>query len=283
VTGNLGGFVAKNSEELMVASLDPNAMLVGGLKDDFRGVITEAAYVPWDYDGNIEEHVLAVRLTIQPDDDDNPFVQHWSAGSLDAFAPSEDGRTIASNGEGGPYALKVGKKAQLRNNTNWAHLMGAIIDAGEASKLFTRSNLTPSIACLEGIDAHWDRVPQKKRSGLLDDNENARPRDILVVSEIYAYNENSGPTKKVTKAAIVTEETTENESDLDSTIQGVVLEAISEAPGGKLKKSKVVTAVLKGMAKDSNKSKAVRRAAELDFVENGPWDYDTKKGILSLG
>lgn len=197
--------MAKQDKALEVASLDPSEFLQGGLKDDFRGKILEAVYAPWDYDGNIDEPVLAARLTIQAEDEEEPVVQNWSAGNLDAFVPSEDGKTACDGDEVGPYALRVGKRAQLNNNTNFSHLMQSIIDAGEASKgkHFTRKDLTASLACLVGLDAQWNRVPQKKRAGLADtidgegdEKKKNRGRDVLVVTEVFGYGEDEAPAKK---------------------------------------------------------------------------------------
>lgn len=301
--------VEEEPDDAGVASLDPGEMLQGGLKDDFRGVVTEAVYARWDYDGNIDEPVLAARLTIQPKDDDgeddgDPFVQHWSAGSLETFVPSADGKTPCDDDEAGPYALRVGKRAQLNNNTNFAHLMGSIIDSGEASKKFKRSDLTASLACLESLDSHWDRVPQKKRSGLVEaEGDGAkRARDVLVVTSVFGYGENgasagagkagkgakSAPPAKTAaakstkaKAAEPEEEEEPEVDELDSDIRDAVIEAISAAKG-KLKKSKVPGVILAAMAKDPRKAKAVKRSSEADFIENGPWEYDEETGILSI-
>jgi len=284
-------------ERAEVASLNPDEMLAGGLKDDFRGRIIEAVYERWDYDGNIDEPVLAARLTIQPEDEDEPFVQRWSAGNLDSFVPSQDGKTPCDEDETGPFALKVGKRAGLNNNTNFAHLMSSIVDAGEASKKFTRKDLTSSLDCLEGLDAHFNRVPQKKRSGLVQaEGEEGRRRanDVLVVTEVFGYGEAetsksgkkaskpNGQAGRATSKPEPEEEETGGGDDLDDKLQGVVMEAISEA-GGKLKKGKLATEILKAMAKDKDKARAVKRVMEADFVEDGPWDFDEKTGILSVG
>ncbi len=293
--------MAKKDTPAEVASLNPDEMLAGGLKDDFRGKITEAVYCRWDYDGNIEEPVLGARLTIDVEGEDDPFVQVWSAGDLAAFVPSQDGKNPCDEDEDGPYALRVGKRPQLNNNTNFAHLMSAIIDAGEASKKFTRKDLTASLECLVGLDAHWNRVPQKKRSGLATEEggENRRSRDVLVVTEVFGYGEaKSSSKKKDAKAEKAqpskkgkqdededeeeTEEEDEVEETLDDRLQTVILEALGENDGT-LKKGKLAAIVIKAMAKDKEKSKAVKRCTEIDFLsdEDRPWTFDEDEGTIS--
>ena len=51
---------------LRVASMNPDNFVSGGLMDDFDGVITKARFAPWDYDGKIDHHVLAVAVSITP-------------------------------------------------------------------------------------------------------------------------------------------------------------------------------------------------------------------------
>ena len=282
--------MAKKEAAAEVASLNPDEMLAGGLKDDFRGKIVGAAYCRWDYDGNIDEPVLGAKLTIEVEDEDEPFEQVWSAGDLAAFVPSQDGKTPCEEDEEGPYAVRVGKRAQLNNNTNFAHLMTAIIDAGEASKKFTRKNLTASLECLVGLDAHWNRVPQKKRSGLATaEGETQRARDVLVVTEVFGYGESKGkPNGKAGKPVVKSKKeeeevkADEQEETPDDKLQTVILEALDEA-GGTLKKGKLATIVLKAMAKDKDKSKAVKRCTEIDFLGDSdrPWTFDEDEGTIS--
>jgi hypothetical protein len=217
---------APAEEPLAVASSNPDEMLQGGLMDDFDGLVVKARYVPWDYNGNLDHHVLGVALTIQPYNDDgepegDEFVQTYSAGDLEHFAPSMDGRTPVdleaelpegSTGEEyeGIYALRVGKKEQLNNNTNYAQFVQALLEAG-----FPKTNLTAACTYLEGVFGHWNRIPQKKRSGIVataDAAENGgrqRQKEILVVTEIKDAPAEAGgpapakaaPAKKVAPAA----------------------------------------------------------------------------------
>lgn len=295
--------MAKEKRQAEAASLNPDEMLAGGLKDDFRGRIEEAVFCRWDYDGSIDEPVLAARLTIQElDEDGEPIgddkvVQHWSAGDLAAFVPSQDGKTPCDEDEVGPFALRVGKRPQLNNNTNFAHLMSSSTESGEASKgkYFTRKDLTASLECLEGLDAHWNRVPQKRRSGLAQaEGEGNRQRDVLVITEVYGYGDaqSSGKKKPNGQAGRPTsakskarqeepeDEEPEGDDDLDTEMQEAVVEKLAN---GKLKKGKLATLMLSAFAKDkAKKAAAVKRCTQADFLEGGPWTYDEDTGTLSL-
>lgn len=273
-----------------VASLNPADFIQAGLPDDFRGRVIEAVYCRWDYDGAIDEPVLAARLKIESEDFDEPITQHWSAGSLDTFVPSEDGKTPCEEDEVGPFAIRVGKKAQLNNNTNFAHLMSAIIDAGKASGHFTENNLSASLECLVGLDAHWNRVPQKKRSGLNDaaqsSDDKKRSRDVLVVTEVFGYGESKKSGSKTSKPAKQTakpepEQNDESVSDLDQVLHEIVLGAVAEGP---VKKAQLPALVLKALAADkANKAPGVKRVGETEFLESIPGvTFDAKKGVLTL-
>lgn len=281
--------MAKKAAESAAVGYDPDLMS-SGLKDDFRGKIREAVYAPWDYDGNIEHPVLAVRLTIDIEDEDDPLVQYWSAGDITAFAPSQDGKEPCEEGGVGPYAVKIGKRTTLSGSTNFASLMKSIMDAGAASGKFGREQITsPSLEHLEGLDAHWNRVPQQKRSGMVGQGE-GKPKDVLVVTEIYGYGEEEAePAKKgaAAKAAPAKPakgkpapaEDEDEEDDLDSTLNDIIVEALAE---GKIKKSKLPALVLGKMGKSPQKAAAVQRVTKADFLKAGPWEYDEDSGTLSI-
>jgi len=295
-------------QEVAAVSLNPKDMISAGLKDDFRGKIVEASYAPWDYMGNIEEPVLAAKLVIQEMDDDGADVtegesegkitQYWSAGDLAAFAPSQDGKE-PTDGEGmeieeGPFLVRVGKRQGLNNNTNFAHLMRSVLDSGTAAKKFTEDNLTASIECLVGLDAHWNRVPQAKRPGLVEEaTEKKRNNDVLVVTKVYGYGTAKAAKPAKGKPAPPpdddddddAEDTDAEVSPLDQETADAVLEILGDSPGNKIKKGKLAAAMLKVAAKSKNKSKMVKRCSELDFLSNSElgWQFDEDSGMLWIG
>lgn len=228
--------MAKKTGKPQFASLNPGNMLQGGLPTDFRGVVSAARYHKFDYNGTADVPVLAVELTIQPEEGSEftePIVQSWSAGDLRSWVPGDEDGDAA---EEGPYAVKVGKRAEMNSNTNFAHLMETILDSGSSAKgkPFTDKQLTASVECLVGLDAHWDRVPQKKRKGMTDrladdaegeDGEEeapkAKPRnsDILVVTEVFGYDPDNveapaaKPKKKAAKATEADEDDDTEDED----------------------------------------------------------------------
>jgi hypothetical protein len=244
-------------------------------------------------------------------------IQHWSAGDLSAFAPSADG-SEPTDGEGmeiepGPYAVRVGKRTALNNNTNFAHLMQAIVDCGKEDGLFTVKMLNEaggSLSVLEGLDAHWNRVPQKKRAGMVEEEgETKQRRDVLVVTKIYGYGDEEAPTKgaKKKKAAPVTtksnkvtgkkakpvKEDEEDEADeeedeaselspLDQKVAEALVSILDDAPGNKIKKGKLANAMLTAAGKDKDKSKMVKRCTEDEFLGlNAGWAYDEDSGLIT--
>lgn len=282
-----------------VASMNPDNMLAGGLMDDFDGEVIKARFVPWDYDGNIDHHVLAVALTIQPDDAKEPFTQHYSAGELEQFAPSMDGNapvplddeTATDEQLEGVYALRVGKKEQLNNNTNWAHFVTALIDAQ-----FPKNQLGATVTFMEGVYGHWNRIPQKKRSGIVTTpaagaaDTKKRSSDILVITELKtrpagAATTTARPTARSASAQTAAQApapatATGGANPLDDRLAEVVTEAVLAAGDEGLAKSKLAGIAIKVFA-GPEKAKAAKRVSETAFLEAGStWVFDAESGML---
>ena len=199
-------------------SMNPADFLASGLPTDFDGEVIEARTKVWDYDGKQDDagnlrYTLAIRLLIKPDDPEvnkgEPVVAHYSAGNPQHFAPSNDEENpvdgyMDEQGIGGMAVCEgtsfvpVGAKAGLKNNTNWAQFLEALIGAK-----FT-GTMTPDVRFLEGLYGHWDRIPQKTRAGLQGQaSEGGRSKEILVCSLIKAKPTSAAkvPTK-ITSAAL---------------------------------------------------------------------------------
>lgn len=280
-----------------VASMNPDNFVQGGLMDDFDGTINKVRFVPWDYDGKIDHHVLAVAVTIKPEDGD-AFVQHYSAGDLNMAVPTMDGENPVDldNGSGeeleGKYALLVGKATALRGSTNWAHFLEALC----ACEGFDRARLQPNVDSLEGISGHFNRVPQKKRSGIqVTATTDGKPRsnDVLVITKINDMNAevaaaapasaSKSGTKATTKAATATAtKTTPAADDVADTLTGVIVEALSDGDGT-LAKSKLVSLVLKKV-QGADRARAIKLANDASWLgANDAFSYDADSGTLSLG
>jgi hypothetical protein len=261
--------------------MNPDEMVTAGLPDDFDGEITQVRLVPWDYDGNVDHHVLAVRVTIQPEGEDE-FEQHYSAGDLEYFVPSMDGETPVDleEGEGeeleGVFALKVGRRDQLNNSTNWAHFIGAAIDAG-----FPVEDLGASVDCFEGVYGHFNRIPQKKRSGIVvEEGGQARARTILVLTEMADKPKAAKPAAKAAKKSAKKKAAASTE-DLDEKLEEVLIEALAEAEEG-LPKAKLPGLVIKAFS-GAQKAKAVKRVSDVEFLESSEsWEFDADEAMLYI-
>jgi hypothetical protein len=298
-------------------SMNPDNFIDGGLKSDFDGVVLDAVFTPWDYNGNLDHHILAAALTIQPDDEETPFVQHYSAGDLDAFLPGNgEGEdltpvdlSVASPATGasaeevaayfasvsGPVCVRVGKKEGLSNSSNWAQFIGAALQAK-----FPKERLNVDIRKMfVGTYAHFDRIPQKKRSGLIQQPKadgRARNNDILCITEFKGFKEVGAKGvagKPVAKASAAsgsanapsTASTTASaggSSDLDTAISALVIPAVKAAGEAGLGKTALPKLALK--LGPAHKAKGVKRIVETEYLEslaehNVLYDGDT--GVLT--
>lgn len=293
---------AAPAKQMRAASLLPDDMVSGGLMDDFDGTIDKVRFVPWDYNGNIDHSVLAVAVDITPDEGQgDPFTQHYSAGDLEQFAPSMDGiePVDLENGEGealeGLYAVPVGKKEQLNNNTNYAQFLIAALDAG-----FPRERVTASCDFLEGTRAHFNRIPQKKRSGIVSqptEGQQKRSNDILVITQLLedakpapkgkaAASKPNGqggrPTSApATKAAPA--KAAPAGDDVDAQLTELITNALAEAiEGGEsgLSTAGLGKLALNGLSGPA-KGKGIKRIKEAEFLANSEvWAYDEENGML---
>lgn len=279
-----------------VASMNPDNMVAAGLMDDFDGTVTKVRLIPWDYDGKIDHHVLAAQVTVK-NDDGTETVEHLSAGDLELFAPSMDGENpvpLTKDGATteeleGVFALQVGKKEALANSTNWAQWIQAALQAG-----FPPSKLAADVRCFEGVYGHWNRIPQKKRSGLVRPapaaGERAKSNDILVLTELKTP---PAGTAKPTTGAVKTAATTSAKpatttattapaagGDLDAKLVEIVRKAlVGQAEG--LSKSKLPGAALAGLA-PADKGKGVKRVVDAEFLSGHEdlWVFDADSGTV---
>lgn len=298
-----------------VASMSPDSFVQGGLMDDVDGTIIKARFVPWDYNGHLDHHVLGVAVTIQVEGEAEPYVQHYSAGDLEHFMPSKDGETPVNlenfGGEGydpedaeGIYALKVGKKEGLANSSNWAQFIVAALDAK-----FPPDRLTAGTDCFEGVMGHFNRVPQKKRSGLVKPTAapgaKGKSDDILVITEFKGWA-TGGASKKpatastspaaaksasskpsvaakpgTTPTSTATAASGNGASPLDDKLVEIVTGAVGTAGEEGLSKSKLPSFALKGLP-GADKGKGVKRIVEAEFLSGHEeaWIYDADSGTL---
>ena len=267
--------------ERKAASLSPDDMVSGGLPDDFDGTITNVAFVSWDYNETIDTPVLALRVDIEPDEDSDEenFSQHYSAGDMKYFVPSDDGKE----------ALPVGKRDALSNSSNAAQFITALLNAEGFAEL--GREIGTSVDAFEGIRCHFDRVDQPKRSGIVN-AEGERRKQILVVTEVH---EEAGakPTKKKAakkapakkgKAAPAAADDAEVDSELDEAIAEALITALAEKEAP-IKRRATSGVILKALKSDPRKSAAVKRVFQIEFLENeeNGWAWDADAQEISLG
>lgn len=307
---------SQSAQPSKVASFRLDEMSAGGLPDDFDGTASKIRLVPWNYSGNRQEYSLAVRVDITPDEESglDPFSQYYSAGDLHHFVPSLDGDTPAggsaddylalADGQAdisadeeadyeGVYALAIGNKVQLNNGSNWASFLQAAIDADKA----VADLIGTDISTLEGLYGHWNRIPQKKRSGLRDQDD-SKQKTILVLTEIkpapksVAKGKSAGATtaaagkassaKSTSKPA--TPATSESDDDFTERFDAAIISLLSDADNNTLTKGKLAAAMMKAFTDKSEKARAVKMAGDVPYLsdDSRPWTYDGDTGTLSL-
>ncbi len=285
-----------------VVSLDTDDMVAGGLPDDFRGVVTEARFVPWDYQGKIDFKVIAARVRIEPADDssvdpellvDGLVEAMYSTGAnMDDFVPTDDGENEA---EAGLYIMPVGTRTALGKSSNFAFMEVCAKDAG-----FKPAAGFVDVSVLEGLDAQWNRRPQPKRGGVQvtsDDDGRKRANDILVPTEVFGTAKAKAKTtkKRTTKTSKAGAKAKSKPADddldrdeLEAEVLALVSEMIDEADGS-LPKSKIVAAIISPKGPFGGKENAGRRkVANAEFATNADWLGDEDRpwtfadGVLTI-
>lgn len=273
-----------------------------GLGDDFDGVVTRCVAAPSNYDDKLDHYIPVVAVTFLPDEDTEleEFTQIYSlGGSLEDFQPSLDGEEPVDLDSEDPsdweghYYIAVGDKTKASTTSNWAHFMSMLLEAG-----FPKNKVEADYRFLVGTYGHWNRIPQKKRSGLSGDE---KERQILVLTEFKELREGEegkkkGKVKTKVKAKAKKEEETEEEeetgeeetettsedSDVRSKLEDAIITAIADS-GGTLPKSKLTVVCVRTFKGDANgKKEAISLVNDNDFLTSSSFTYDAKKKVLSL-
>lgn len=164
-------------------SLDNDDAEQGGLPDDLDAIIVEAEWCLFDYNGQLDEHVPALRVKfelVNPVDDLEDFEQHYTAGSYKRMIPSDDGGSLVPNEE------ENSKAKGLTTGCNAHVFLTSLQDAGfPPPKEWEHPDQIGET--IVGTMVHVMRVPQKVRKGFeVAEGESDRPKTILVVTEIHA-------------------------------------------------------------------------------------------------
>ena len=156
----------------------------GSIIDDIDVLIADAAFVQWDYNGNIDHEVLALGIQFQ-DDNGKTYDQYYSAGELTYFVPSDDGAGV----------VPVADKQLLNDNTNAMKFLMSLLEVG-----FTEETLaTGNVKELVGTKIHVKQQAQPVRQGLIRGGKNAdRTPTVLLASALISLpgQEAPAPAKK---------------------------------------------------------------------------------------
>jgi len=247
-------------------SSNPADAEVGGFLDDVDGTITAFEATTFDYDGKYDESP-AIRMVVDVDDGDE-VEQYLSAGQLKRIRPKKDGSGFCR----APNSRAKG----LGATANATLFLASLVNAGfPAKKLEDYDNVV-------GLNAHFVAVPQPKRSGLADDEDDARPRSVVNVSEIHSMPGEGKKTKRkrprpVEEDEDETEAGDEASDEVSEEVEGYITTLLK---GSKHRKGISVedlpALVLQQARKSKNKRAAVEMVQDEDWLGDDarPFSFD---------
>ncbi len=176
-------------------TLKPSEMVEGGVVPvDQTLLVTESRFCYFDYakkDGTIAARTVALRIKSKNEETGTEYVQHYSAGSREAFAPSEDGEHPAEEGK---YLIALGDRQSLSKNSNMAFFLQNLVNAG-----FPESKIGNDASVFDGMVMHVIGMPEPKRSGLPRD-PNARERVLSIPDQVIKLPWEKGKPAAAAKA-----------------------------------------------------------------------------------
>lgn len=255
------------AKEEQGASLKPSDAAAGGVIDDCDVEIMECRFVDdFDY-GGTRDSVFALRIEFKSEDyADNP-VQHFTAGDLERWQPSQDGLR----------AVPIGSATALNKNCNAVLFLASLVNCG-----FPEEKIEQDVDVFEGTQCHVKQIPQPDRPGLKKDPENKGV--ILVADKIHAYPWDKKSKGKGKAKGRATAKAKEEEVPADGAVEEkaieTVIKLITKAKGSATY-DEISTAAFRELSKDPLRNPAIQLIAKKSFLENGPWTYED--GTLSMG
>jgi hypothetical protein len=257
-------------------SLKPSDQQQGGILDDMDVDLKSLTFVEYDYNGKADKPTLAL-LVVMGDSEGTDHDQYFSAGDLSRFQPSPDGK----------YAVAVAGAKGLSTTSNAALFLKSIVDQG-----FPEDKITHTVEPFEGANVHVVRVPQPKRSGLVQ-AEGERERTVLVVSKINrlpwetagkarptgkaATSASAGTRPPARQAAPAAQNGNAVENDLIEEAQGIMLQLL-EAKGGEVAKKGIAPGVFKLLAGNPARAELLKMLTDEEFLlsgaKGGLWAYE---------
>lgn len=255
------------------ASLNPESFTEGGgLIDDVDMTVSGISFVIFDYNGKVDPGVPAIRLECTQEDGEE-YIEHYSAGKASDWLPSEDGSQLVA----------VGQATGIRSTTKAGILLKSLVDSG-----FPVDQLGDDIKVVEGLQAHFIRVPAPKRQGLKKaEREDGRvfEETVLVISEILSLpgdkKKPAGAPKGKSKAPVgataskakAKTSTKESAGDVASKTAEVILEILEES--GVAAKKDLPAAIFKLRKDDPDRNEMVKMAFDEKFLGgNAEWNYE---------
>ncbi len=242
----------------------------GGLLNDADGIIKEARYVMWDYNGNTPEQVAA-RLTIEQEDAED-VIQYLSCGQKFDGTPSDDGKTVDLNG----------KSTGFNENCAWIEFLKSCVEAGFPQEKLEESD---DISLLEGMNAHFMRVPIK-RKGLAatrtDAQGNERPIEQFVVDKIHKLpwdnkTGKGGAGKGKGAGAAKGNDGENNDGDVEDLAISGIEELLAANPKG-MDKKKLGSDLFNKFKTHPRRNDILKLARDDEWLGNIPnWNYDGSK------
>jgi hypothetical protein len=261
--------------------MNPDEMEKGNpLPDDFDFTIKEATWVIYDYAGKSGVEVPALWVLFDTHGKyEKDREEHYKAGDLDSWRPSDDGTRLK----------KVGDEEKIRNNSNAGLFLASLVEGG-----FPKNRLSIDPTVLVDTQGHAKRQVATNREGF-EKKKNKSGQEveakILLVTEVTALPGEGAAAKGKSKGA---NKSIGDSEDKDSTkadgaaevdAATYLLELLEAADGKSLPKNKIVSAmfnyppVKKLGGKERNAISKL--AGEENFLrEGGPWKYEN--GVASL-
>lgn len=240
----------------------------GGLLDDFDGTITEARTVMFDYQGS-GPSTPSILLKIKTEDGE-AIDQNWSVGKASDWQPSEDGKKL----------IPIGRATSLVASSNAGILMASIVNAG-----FPEDKIGDDISVLEGLKAHFIRVPAPERKGIVQTpraDGKTFEKTILTVSRVLQLPWDAAkpvaakvtPPKGKPAASSKPAAAAASTGDIQAEAVGILLAILSDNDGTVEKKA-LPGLVMKAAADNPNKSKLVQTIFSDAFLgqEGQGWIY----------
>lgn len=258
----------------------------GSVLDDCNAKVIEARFAMGSYGEKSDQQPFpALALTLHVEGEEEPREpQYWRIGAHDSgFMPSEDGLYL--------HTIEDGKKRSVRANSNFGFFIKHITEAGFDP---TNFNGKEPISNLEGIEAHFKRVPTGNKITGKDGKE--RDGNVLVIDNIIfdptseekpnttakaaAKPTNATAAKSAAKPAAKQEDTS-----IDDEARTAIVEVLS-ANNGQLKRTTLTPKLTLHLKGNANKEAILRKALNEAFITSEDsqalFILDTSTGIISL-